>query len=151
MKKALLIVAIIVVVGIVYALMTSSPSSTGQSSGTDHNKTASASSASELDRFDPVINRLIEAINNQDYQAVYQSYAQNMKDAFPLPKTTTFYRDMVRQFGKNNRVGEKQFVPPNKVICPLYFERGVLDLTIVLDSQDKIIGLSFIPNTQKKT
>lgn len=102
-----------------------------------------------VDQFEPVINRLIVAINNQNYSVINQDFAQNMQDEFPTSKTKIFFKNLTKEYGLINSLGTKQYFPQKKIICPIYFELGVLDMTISLDSQNKIVELLFLPHTQK--
>ena len=43
------------------------------------------------DVFTKVINRLVEAMNNQDYDAIVRLYDKGMSVAIPLFKTTYFF------------------------------------------------------------
>jgi len=53
---------------------------------------------------------------------------------------------MVAQYGKIEKLDAARYTPPNKAVFPAHFERGFLDITVVLDEQDKIIGLLFLPH-----
>ena len=49
--------------------------------------------------------------------------------------------------GKIKKLGSPRLIPPNQAIVPAHFESAVLDIKIVLDHGDKIIGLWFLPHT----
>ncbi len=51
------------------------------------------------------------------------------------------------QFGKIQNLDLPRYTPPAQAIFPAHFERGILDIKIVLDNEDKIIGLFFLPHT----
>jgi hypothetical protein len=99
------------------------------------------------ERFQNVINNMVEAINNADYPGIQRDYGKVMLDAFPLEKSTAFFKDLSTQYGKINKLDPPRLAPPDQAIFPAHCERGILDIKIVLDNQDKIIGLWFLPHT----
>lgn len=101
---------------------------------------------SAAERFEKVVRPMVEAINDADYTAIGADFGQVMLDFFPLEKRVPFFENMTAQYGKIERLGEGKYVPPNQAVFPAYFERGILDITIVLDEKDKIIGLLFLPH-----
>jgi murein DD-endopeptidase MepM/ murein hydrolase activator NlpD len=108
---------------------------------------ASVSSAQEATvRFEKVVNRMVKAINDANWPGVQADFGQVMLDAFPLEKLTPFFQDMLAQYGKIEKLDAARYTPPNKAVFPAHFERGILDITVVLDEKDKIIGLLFQPH-----
>jgi murein DD-endopeptidase MepM/ murein hydrolase activator NlpD len=107
---------------------------------------SAALSAQPTDRFEKVANRLVKAINEANWPGTQADFSQIMLDAFGLEKSTPFFQGLVAQYGKIEKLDAGRYTPPNIVIFPAHFERGVLDIKIVLDSQDKIIGLWFLPH-----
>jgi len=97
-------------------------------------------------RFDKVVNRLVEALNKQDYAAVGQDFNQNMMDALPLEKIKPFFESMATQYGKINKLDPAQFAGPDQAVYVAYYEKAVIDIKIVLDNGDKIAGLLFEPH-----
>lgn len=105
-------------------------------------------SAKEItDRFEKVINRMVKAINDGNWPGVQADFGKVMLDAFPLEKSTPFFQELVSQYGKIEKLDASRYTPPNEVVFPAHFERGVLDIKVVLDDQNKIIGLWFLPHT----
>lgn len=97
-------------------------------------------------RFEKVVGKMVEAINNADYPGIQRDFSQVMLEALPLEKSTVFFKDLSAQHGKIKKLDPPRFTPPNQATFLLYFEQGVLDIKIVLDQQDKIIGLWFLPH-----
>lgn len=109
---------------------------------------ASVSSAQEATvRFEKVVNRMVKAINDANWPGVQADFGQVMLDAFPLEKLTPFFRDLLSQYGKIEKLDAARYTPPNQAVFPAHFERGILDIKVVLDGQNKIIGLWFLPHT----
>jgi hypothetical protein len=109
---------------------------------------ASVLSAQEAtQRFEKVVNRMVKAINDANWPGVQADFGKVMLDAFPLEKLKPFFEGLVTQYGKIVKLDAPQYVPPMKAVFPAHFERGVLDITVALDEQDKIIGLLFLPHT----
>ena len=99
------------------------------------------------DRFEKVVSRMVKAINEADYVGIQKDFGKVMLDAFPLEKSKTFFGNLSAQYGKIQKLDPAQLIPPNQAIFPAHCERGILDIRVVLDNQDKIIGLSFSPHT----
>lgn len=99
------------------------------------------------ERFEKVVGRMVEAINEANYPGIQADFGQIMLDAFPLEKLTPFFQGLSAQYGKIQKLGQARYIPPNQAVFPAYFERGILDIKAVLDMQDKIIGLWFLPHT----
>ncbi|MFH1370244.1 MAG: peptidoglycan DD-metalloendopeptidase family protein [Planctomycetota bacterium] len=97
-------------------------------------------------RFEKVVNRMVKAINDANWPGVQADFGQVMLDAFPLEKLTPFFQGLAAQYGKIEKLDAVRYTPPNKAVFPAHFERGFLDITVVLDERDKIIGLLFLPH-----
>ena len=98
-------------------------------------------------RFEKVLNRMVKAINEADYLGIQRDFGQVMLDFFPLEKSKPFFKNLMARYGKIQRLDSARLIPPNQAISPAHFERGILDIKVVLDNQDKIIGLWFLPHT----
>jgi len=111
------------------------------------------------DVFTKVINRLVEAMNNQDYDAIVRLYDKGMSVAIPLFKTTYFFKNNFDTYGKVLKVDPPQVRAADQAICVMYSERGTQDLTLYIDDQGKIKGFLFTthiasepqPNPQNTT
>ncbi len=97
-------------------------------------------------RFEKVADRMVKAINDENWPGVQADFGQVMLDAFPLDKLTPFFQGVLAQYGKIQKLDAIRYTPPNQAVFPAHFERGMLDLKIVLDGQDKIIGLWLLPH-----
>ena len=95
------------------------------------------------ERFVKIINRLVEAMNNQDYEGIVREYDNGMSVAFPLFKTTYFFKNNFDTFGKVIKIDTPQIRAADQAICVMYFERGVQDLTLYIDDLGKIKGFLF--------
>jgi len=105
-----------------------------------------AAEDSAIERFEKVVRPMVEAINDANYTAIGADFGQVMEDFFPLEKRAPFFKNMSAQFGRIERLGEGRYVPPNQAVFPAYFQRGILDIKVVLNGPDKIIGLLFTPH-----
>lgn len=100
-----------------------------------------------LDRLTAVAERVVAHINSGDYEALEGEFNEQMRQALPLEKTREFVRGLTAQSGKIQKLEPGRFVPPNAAVFPVRFERGVLDMKVVLDSAGQIAGLGFLPHT----
>jgi len=113
----------------------------------------------ENERFVKVFSRLVEAMNKQDYDAIVRDYDKGMSAAFPLFKTTYFFKNNYDTFGKVIKVDPPQIKAADQAVCVMYSERGIQDLTLYIDDQGKIKGFLFTthvasepqPNPQNTT
>jgi murein DD-endopeptidase MepM/ murein hydrolase activator NlpD len=95
------------------------------------------------ERFTKIINRLVDAMNNQDYDAIVREYDKGMSVAFPLFKTTYFFKNNFDTFGKILKVDPPQVRANDQALTVMYSERGIQDLTLYIDDQGKIKGFLF--------
>lgn len=98
-------------------------------------------------RFKVVADRMVDAINREDYPRIQQDFSTQMLEAFPLEKSTPFFKKLTTEEGKIGSLGKPRFIPPNQAVFPAHFENTILDIKIVLDGQNKITGLWFLPHT----
>jgi murein DD-endopeptidase MepM/ murein hydrolase activator NlpD len=108
---------------------------------------SAASATQATDRFEKVVNGLVKAVNDANWPGVQADFSQVMLNAFGLEKSTPFFQGLVAQNGKIVKLDAGRYTPPNIVVFPAHFEHAILDIKLVLDSQDKIIGLWFLPHT----
>ena len=99
------------------------------------------------ERFQKVTERLVQAINAQDYPAIRQDFSQAVLDDLTLEKSKQFFTSLVNQVGKIEKLDPPRLTAPNQAIFAAHFAQAVLDIKIVLDEQDKIAGLWFLPPT----
>jgi hypothetical protein len=97
-------------------------------------------------RFEKVLNRMVDSINRRDYPAIQKDFSRIMLDAFPLEKSKPFFTNLLATYGKIRKLDPPRLTPPNQAVFPARCERGILDIKIVLDNYDKIVGLWFLPH-----
>jgi murein DD-endopeptidase MepM/ murein hydrolase activator NlpD len=108
---------------------------------------ATAVAQTPLDQLTAVAERVVAHINSGDYEALAGEFNEQMRKALPLEKTREFFKGLTAQFGNIQRVDPGRFVPPNRAVFAAHFERGVQDMTLVLDGVGKVAGLGFVPHT----
>lgn len=108
--------------------------------------TAMFAQQSTPDRFQKIAGRIVESFNAGDFKGVQSDFSRAMLDAVPLEKLSQVSRELVSQFGRIQKLDPPRLTSPNTAIFTTRFERGVLDMIIALDAQDKIIGLQFVPH-----
>lgn len=107
---------------------------------------AAGSSSDRVDRYSIVMNRMVSAINAGDYKLIQQDFGKEMLKAFPLKKSKSFFQKLISDYGKIMALDAARITTPSQAIFPTHFERIVLDIKIVLNGQDKIIGLWVLPH-----
>jgi hypothetical protein len=98
-------------------------------------------------RFEKVVNRMVEAINEKDYAGAGRDFARSMEEFFPLEKRPLFFENLSVQYGKILKLDKPRLSPPNKAVSVAHCEQGSLDIAVWLDDDDKIISLLFLPHT----
>ena len=73
----------------------------------------------------------------------FESTDKGMSAAFPLFKTTYFFKNNYDTFGKVVKVDPPQVRAVDQAICVMYSEQGIQDLTLYIDDQEKIKGFLF--------
>ena len=101
------------------------------------------------DRSTKVANQLVELINAADYAGIQAKFNKEMDAALPLENSRAFFIGLTQQMGKLQRLGDPQ-PSGGALVFPAKFEKGTLDMQIVLDSRGQIAGLSFKPHVATK-
>jgi murein DD-endopeptidase MepM/ murein hydrolase activator NlpD len=102
---------------------------------------------SGTERFEKVVNKMIKAINDANYPEIQRDFDKIMLDAFPLEKSKPFFQGLVAQYGKIQKLDKPKLSSPIEAVFAARFEKGVLDIKVVLNDNNKIIGLWFLPHT----
>jgi len=53
-----------------------------------------------VQRFKAIADRMVDAINDQDYPRIQQDFGKVMLDAFPLSKSKPFFNNLMTNCGK---------------------------------------------------
>jgi hypothetical protein len=106
-----------------------------------------AANGMNAEKYEQIVNRMVDAINAGNYQAVQRDFSEIMLSAFPLEVSRPFFDNLKEQYGRIQRLDTPNFVPPNQAVFPAHCERGILNVRVVLDDKDKITGLWFQPGT----
>lgn len=88
--------------------------------------------------------------NAKNYAVIEQSFNAQMKKAVPGDKLKEFLDGTHQQLGKIVALGRPRFNAPAAAVFPADFERGKLELLIVLDNEGKIAGLRIAPPPAEK-
>ena len=102
--------------------------------------------AQETASYTKVATRLVELINAADYSGVEKLFNKQMSQALPLSKATQFFAGMNAQFGKIQKLDEPR-QNAGWTVFPAHFERGLMDMSLALDREDRIAGLLFKART----
>ncbi|HVP57060.1 MAG TPA: peptidoglycan DD-metalloendopeptidase family protein [bacterium] len=101
------------------------------------------------ERFKVVMDRLVDAINREDYPRIQQDFNKEMLDAFPLSASEPFFKDLTARCGKIKSVAAPRLVAPGTAIFQTHFDGAVFDVKLVLDDRDKIAGLWLLAPTSQ--
>jgi murein DD-endopeptidase MepM/ murein hydrolase activator NlpD len=100
---------------------------------------------SRPDQFTAVAKRLVEAINASDYEAITREFNPQMQAGFPLEKAKAFFQGLASKMGKIQRIEAPRLMLPDQALFLTHFERGILDMKVILDEQGRVSGLGFLP------
>ena len=98
-------------------------------------------------RFEEVVQRLVQAINAQDHAAIRQDFNEAMLDDLTSEESKQFFSRLANQFGKIEKLDLPRLTAPNRAVVAAHCSRRDLDITVALDEHDKIAGLTFLPPT----
>lgn len=96
-------------------------------------------------KFDAVGANLEAAIRANDAKGLARDFAERTRAALPEPKLREVLDGLGVQMGKLRERGAVSRPGPDTAIWPLKFEKGTLDLKVVLDGDGKVIGIWFLP------
>lgn len=92
-----------------------------------------------------VVDKFIEHYNSENYTSIFSMFAEVMKDALPMDKTSELFTTLNSQVGK---IENKEFLRYENETYASYktqFEQAILTLNISLDQDEKINGLFIKP------
>ena len=105
--------------------------------------------AQETDPPTKLANQLVELINQGDYAGIQAKFNKTMDAALPLDQSSVFFKGLTQQMGRIKRLGKGR-AGGGATVFPTEFEKGMLDLQIVLDNRGQIAGLVFKPHVAVK-
>jgi hypothetical protein len=108
------------------------------------NKIAGLLFKPHVDKYTKAANRLSELINAGDYSGIENLFNKQMSTALPLNKATQFFAGLKAQFGKIQKLDEPR-QSAGWTVFPAHFERGLMDMSLALDDENKISGVTFKP------
>jgi hypothetical protein len=110
----------------------------------EQNKIAGLLFKPRIDRHTKVANRLVELINAADYSGVENLFNKEMGRALPLNRASVFFTGLTRQVGNIVKLDEPKD-NAGWTVFPAHCERGMLDMSLALDDENKVAGLTFKP------
>lgn len=99
-------------------------------------------------RFVEVGKKVGEGFNAIDYRKIISEFDAEMKKALPFEVLQPLFDEIRRELGAITRMGTPQEINPDVAVLAVEFERGILDLQLAIDKDNKISGLYFRPFTQ---
>jgi murein DD-endopeptidase MepM/ murein hydrolase activator NlpD len=91
-----------------------------------------------------VAEQLEKHYNAEDYEGIFSSFSEAMKEALPLEKSKQFFSDVNNQYGK---IVARELIRygGNTAYYKTRCERGTFTLTLTLGADGKIIGMFIRP------
>jgi hypothetical protein len=106
---------------------------------------AASVGAAETNRYSIVARKLIDQLNAGNYSAAQKLYNRDMSKAFPPTETSDFYARLARGYGKIESFDGPLGPSRGWSAFQLHGQRGELTMSLALDGEDKIAGVSFKP------
>src|SRR3954471_5331680 len=100
--------------------------------------------AQEVESYTNMANRVVKLFNAADYPGLENLFSKQLSQALPLKQATAFFAGMKAQFGRIQKLDEP-LRSAGWTIFPTHFERGLVDMSLVIDAEGKIAGLNFKP------
>ena len=91
----------------------------------------------EVERFQLIIDRLVEAYNLKDYEGMGADYSEELLKELPAEKSKPMFEELMSTYGKIQKLD-----PPNikdsQAVFKAYFEKdAILDIILVLNDEDR--------------
>ena len=96
-------------------------------------------------RFESVAKKLVQAINSEDYSSIRGDFTDGMLEVLPAEKAKEFFTVIMNHYGEIGELETPQVVAPDRAVFRAHGARRDLNITLVLDEQDKIVGLNYRP------
>ena len=92
-----------------------------------------------------VTEKFVENYNNDNYNGIFSMFADVMKEALPIDKTTEFLKGLKSQAGNITNQGFIKYENGTYASYKTTFERAVFALNISIDDNSKINGILVKP------
>ena len=100
----------------------------------------------ESERYSVVTRKIVDLLNAGDYDAVQKIYDPEMSKALPPAKSFEFYKDLCTRYGSIEKFdGPTGDGYLGWTAFRLHCQRGDLTMSLVLDAEDRISGIYFLP------
>lgn len=99
-------------------------------------------------RYERVAARVMELGSAGRYAEFDALFDATMRTAFPKEKRREFFEGLRAELGAFKSLDAARLSPGLSALVPVRFERGVLDMKLVLDGQDRLAGLFFLPHAE---
>lgn len=96
------------------------------------------------ERFQRIAQRLVQAVNDQDYSAFRQDFSQAVLDDLNVEKSRQVLTHLASQFGPIGKLDAPRLTA-NEAVFVAHCERGDMDIKLILDEHNKISTLLFRP------
>jgi hypothetical protein len=102
-----------------------------------------------IERLEKISQKLMQSMQNGSYNQSDFSEVWNAK----VPKDVNFsdginalIRPVFEQFGNPEKLGQGRMVGPNRAIFPMQCSKGSLNMTVSINSQDKVVDWTLTPS-----
>lgn len=99
-----------------------------------------------IDKLETIANRIVVAFNAGNFTSIQNDFSKEMLNLISLEQLSQVSKELVKQYGQIQKIEKTQYPEPNTAIFITTFEKGLLDMVLVVDDQNKIIGLRFTPH-----
>jgi len=98
--------------------------------------------ADDATRFTAVMDQIVANLNSGNYEAIYGLFNEVMIGKTPKEKAVVAFAALTEKLGKVTKVGPAEAVTVTEARFVLTFERGIVDVQLALDSDDRLAGLA---------
>lgn len=96
-----------------------------------------------------ITEKFVVHYNNDNYNEIFSMFADVLKEALPIDKTTEFLKNLKYQAGNITNREFIKYLPGNLASYKTTFEHAIFALNIAIDDNSKIIGLSVKPYVEE--
>ena len=101
--------------------------------------------ADQPNRFAEAAQRLVDAINAEDYPAIQLQFTPEMAAALPLEQSKVFFASVVQNFGRIERLEPPRVSAASRATIRAHGASRDMEIALVLTEDNKIAGMTIRP------
>lgn len=96
-------------------------------------------------RLQTIAESLVRAINAQDCSSIRADFNEGLQKVLPPQKAKDLFAKLAKHYGELGKLDSPHLLAPNRATFRVQGTQRDLNLTVVLDKQNKIVGITYQP------